>query len=72
MKKNFLKIKMRIAKLDEITEASLRFEESNVFTSILPRNNKYLVKLIEEAWLRRLNKIKARRLRENLKRLPHS
>ena len=56
LKKQLHKIKMRISKLDDIAEASIRFEESNVFTSIQPRNNKYLVKLIEEAWIRRKNK----------------
>ena len=61
---------MRITKLDEIAEASIRFEESNAFTSIQPRNSKYLVKLIEDAWIRRQLKIKARKLRESLKKLP--
>ena len=72
IKKKLHKLKMKMNRLDPITEASLRFEESIVFTSIKPKNGKYLVKLIEEAWVRRLNRAKAKALRLELLKLPYS
>jgi hypothetical protein len=71
LKKKLHKLKMRMNKLDVISEASIRFEESHVFTSIKPKGNKYLVMLIERAWVSYRNRKKAKLLRRTLKALPY-
>ena len=80
MKKKLHKLKMKLNKLgtlsyiiyrhakstfiEEITEASGRFEESNAFTSIKPRNGKFLVTLIETAWIKHQARARAKILRQ--------
>ena len=64
------KIKLKINKLDEIAEASWRLEESNAFTSVKQNGTKYLVNLIEDAWIRHKNRIKAKHIRKMIAQLP--
>ena len=64
------KIKLKINKLDEIAEESWRFEESNAFTSVKQKGTKYLVNLIEDAWIRHKNRIKAKHVRKMIAQLP--
>ena len=66
-----MKIKLKIEKLDVIAEASLRLEDSYIFTSIEPNSNKYFVSLVETAWLNHKSRQKSRSLRNSLKKLPY-
>lgn len=65
-----VKQQLKLNKLDDIAEANCVFEESNAFTSAKFKSPKYLVMLLESAWINYQNRKKAKHMRKMVKGLP--
>lgn len=57
--------------LDDIKEASILLEDSNGFTVFHRKASKYLVGLLEDAWVKKQQRKKAKELRDVLKTIPN-